>query len=83
MNVTWKKPARQNLLYFKDLGVGQGYRILGYDAVYMKIQKKKAGGTIEYRALEIATGTSFFPTSSPVEKVDIEIIVGASKPAIY
>ena len=81
--VTWESNQQTGKLYFSNLAVGDCFKIdtrASKGAVYRKVLSECDGE--EYQE-EIATGKLFYPTASPVIKVDVEIVVSAPKPAIY
>ena len=95
-NVKWEGEEIPKTLYFKDIELNGGFRIVSpysKGAVYQKTRLSdslinKLGGTIlldddAYCQREVATGIDFPPTRSPVEAVDLEISVAAPKPSIY
>jgi hypothetical protein len=75
------RPSYRNT-YFTDLKVTEGFRIVGADAIYMKIEAGR-GKSDPCRMLEVATGKYWPATTSAVERVDLDIQVHAAKPAIY
>jgi hypothetical protein len=76
-----KKNVPQKNLTFEDLLLNDNFKILGgRGAVYRKVRHK---GTEDYFMLEEATGKLFHTTSSPVEKVSVDVVVNSEKPNLY
>jgi len=91
MEITWKEDGIHQCrdLYFQDLEVGDTFKIIGSQAVYVKIQDKTNRNTIrngvcarEYMC-ELATSKFFLPTGSPVEKVQVVMNIDVRKPNLY
>lgn len=82
LQINWKGQPRTNRpLYFRDLGLNQPFRNAGnlsQGAVYIKV----AHGDDQYM-YEVNSGALWRPTSSPVEKVNLELNVPVEKPSIY
>jgi molybdopterin-guanine dinucleotide biosynthesis protein len=76
INFTGRQYTRT--LYFSDLALAEGFKIVGGDAVYQKIASGRHGTESQ---LEIATGKYFPATESPVERVDIMMTVSAPRPS--
>ena len=82
MRLSWglKKPVVQRL-YFADLALNETFRnVNGRGAIYAKVEENHTNKTFMY---ELATGKLFIPTSSPVERVDVDVQVSTNKPSIY
>ncbi len=71
---------KARVLYFDDLALNDGFRIVGRDAIYRKIQSGRHGAESMF---EEATGKYWPQTTSPVERVDIEVNIKVAKPRIY
>ena len=87
MKVTWKdNDARSNVKqYFSDLEVNEAFRIVNFEAVYIKIcksHKSNVNPGMEYM-YEVATGNFFLPTNSLVERVDVTISIDLPIPHLY
>jgi hypothetical protein len=82
MNVNWKDSvATARNLTFDDLNLNESFRnVNGRGAVYVKVQVHNSDD--EYM-MELATGKLFNPTVSPVERVNVDVNVNASKPRFY
>jgi hypothetical protein len=87
MEISWKDCGihRCTTLYFEDIKKNEAFKIVGAQAVYIKINKSKSANVNpghEYM-YEVATGNFFLPTASPVEKVDVTISIDLPQPNLY
>ncbi len=80
--INWANTKKKDL-YFRDLQVGEHFVNISHlskGAVYVKIENNDTGC---HWMLELATSYMFQPTSSPVERVEVEYNVNRPKPSIY
>lgn len=90
-NVFWRAPEKVTTLYFKDLEVGDFFKIdspSALGAVYRKVlrDKDKYSNVLsdpQYFQEEVATAKLFNPTPSPVKRVEASIHINEDKPSIY
>ena len=82
MKVFWKGQVQPTLKpYFEQLAENQSFRLTtGKGAVYTKV---RLNGTNKYYMLELATGILFEASLSPVELVDVNVVIETQKPSIY
>lgn len=74
-------PSRKKDIYFNDLKENESFVIVnGRGAVYRKTRIK---GDLTYFMMEEATGILFPATQSPIELIDVDVIIKTKKPAIY
>jgi len=94
MKINWKNKINNqvNTLYFNDLDYGETFRIVGSQAVYIKVGRKPkqynnytttASNPDFDHMHELVTGYLFAPTSSTVEIIDVTVNVDSLKPHIY
>jgi hypothetical protein len=82
--IHWKGQYSPQPLTFGDLSANDAFKIRGHNAVYLKVVSGRNSGLANTGGmLEIATGKIFGPTSSEVERVNVEIHVGTTRPSIY
>ena len=92
MEITWKEDGIHQCrdLYFRDLKVGDTFKIAGNQAVYVKIKDKTKHSSRPYEPLfnktfmcELVTGNFFLPTASIVEKIQVDVKIDVRKPNLY
>ncbi len=80
MKIKWGQTVGDKHLKYRDLSLNDTFRIVGSRAVYVKTRDEVVK---EDRMTELATGQSFRPTVSSVERIDVEVNVAISKPSLY
>lgn len=88
MNINWKQQPRLN---FANLALNEAFRIIGAQAIYVKVdttiflkeefQRDYVGG--KFAMYELATGRLFKPTPSDIEPIQVDISVSVPSPPIY
>lgn len=80
-NIKWKS----NDLTFRDLDVGDFFRLVDCDRVYLKVRRVEKICT-EHLMLEVATGTIHQrpgDSKKVVKLTDVEIKIPLEKPSVY
>ena len=80
--INWNVPVTDpNVLKFTDLSLGDTFCIATKRSSYAVYMVVSYG--VDRYMLELATSKIFSATNSPIERVPVEINIGATKPAIY
>ncbi len=83
MQIKWNTPVNAvRSLNFADLQVNDAFKIAtshARGAVYVKVKERHSD---VFYMMELATGHLFDPTTSPVERVNVEVSVAAPRPQI-
>lgn len=80
--IKYLSPSRISTLNFDDLFVGECFKNASSNskgAIYMKVMNNISWKT---NMLELSSGKYFPPTSSPIERVEVEISVKSEKPRV-
>lgn len=64
-------PKKDTILYFHNLSPNDSFKIMNGEAVYRKVKERGSDG--EEYMMEETSGLLFSPTSSAVERVNVEV----------